>query len=72
MSFMRGVVENTIKNMSPDERSKALETVTQQVVALMSEQERIDALVAIVRELSGAIPAERLSKALNCVSGAAS
>jgi hypothetical protein len=65
MSFMRGVVENTIRNMSPEERSDALRTVTSQVVTLMSEQERVDALVHIFRELSASIPAERLEAALS-------
>jgi hypothetical protein len=51
--------------MSPEERMQALETVMQQVVTLMTEQERVDALLAIVRELTNAIPPERLADTLN-------
>jgi len=61
MSFMRGVVENAIRNMSPEERAQALETVMQQVVGMMSEQERVDALLAVVRELTNSLPGERVA-----------
>ena len=64
MSFMRGVVESAIKNMSAEERQSALREVTGQVVALMSEQERVEALAAIVRELAGSVPADRVDAVL--------
>ena len=64
MSFMRGVVESAIKNMSPEERQSALREVTEQVVALMNEQERVEALKAIVKELTARLPADRVEAVL--------
>lgn len=64
MSFMRGVVESAIKNMSPEERQSALREVTGQVVALMNEQERVEALAVIVRELAQSVPADRVEAVL--------
>lgn len=61
---MRGIVENTIRNMSPEDRQEALETVTRQVVSMMSEQERLATLRAIVAELSAGMPPERIAAAL--------
>lgn len=60
MSFMRGVVENTIRNMSPEERQNALQAVTEQVVAMMSEEERMNALVEIVGQLTRSLPDDRI------------
>jgi uncharacterized protein YaaW (UPF0174 family) len=65
MSFMRGVVENAIRNMSPEERQEALHSVTRQVVALMEEHERIDALTHIVRSLAEGLSSEQVHMALN-------
>jgi len=64
MSFMRGVVESAIKNMSPDERQAALREVTGQVVAMMNEEERVEALTAIVGELAASVPPDRLEAVL--------
>ena len=64
MSFMRGVVESAIRNMSPEERQAALREVTEQVVALMNEQERVEALAAIVNELAASVPADRIEAVL--------
>lgn len=58
VSFMRGVVESAIKNMSPEERDQALNAVMQQVVSSMSTEERKAALVDIVTLLSGDLSAE--------------
>ena len=60
MSFMRGVVESAIKNMSAEERQSALQEVTGQVVALMSVEERAEALTTIVRELSAGLPPDTI------------
>lgn len=64
MSFMRGIVENTIRNMSPDERMDALKAVTSQVIGSMSEQERVDTLVEVLGQLARSVPEERLADAL--------
>lgn len=56
MSFMRGVVENAIKNMSPEERSEALLTVSAQMVQSMSPAQRREALTAIVSMLLDGLP----------------
>jgi hypothetical protein len=64
MSFMRGVVENAIKNMSPEERQSALQSVTQQVVSMMSEEERVAALVQIVGHLARSVPDERIGEVM--------
>ncbi len=66
MSFMRGVVESAIRNMSPEERQSALREVTAQVVAMMNEEERVEALTAIVRELAASVPSERLEAVMSC------
>lgn len=65
MSFMRGVVESTIRNMSPEERQDALRGVTEQVVSTMSEQERIDTLTEILGQLVRSIPSDRLDGVLS-------
>lgn len=57
MSFMRGIVENQIKNMSPQERKDALQMVTAQMIASMTEQERVAALREIAGQLLSSIPA---------------
>jgi hypothetical protein len=64
MSFMRGVVENAIRNMSPEERQSALHTVTEQVVAMMSEEERMSALVEIVGQLARSVPEHRIEEVM--------
>lgn len=64
MSFMRGVVENAIKNMSPEERQNALHSVTAQVVSMMSEEERIGALVEIVGQLVRSVPDDRIDEVM--------
>jgi hypothetical protein len=61
---MRGVVENAIRNMSPEERQSALKSVTEQMVSMMSEAERIDALVEIVGQLARSVPDDRIGEAL--------
>jgi hypothetical protein len=63
LSFMRGVVESAIRNMSPEDRQAALQEVTSQVVAMMSEDERVTALVAVIGELARSVPAERIEEA---------
>jgi hypothetical protein len=62
VSFMRGIVENTIKNMSPGEREAAMKSVTQQMVSMMSETERVDALVQLFDSLMRDLPRERLDE----------
>ncbi len=52
VSFMRGIVESTIRNMSPEERDEALQSVMRQVVSMMSAEERRVALIDIVAHLS--------------------
>jgi hypothetical protein len=67
MSFMRGIVENQIKNMSPQERQEALRTVTAQVIASMNEQERTDALREITAQLLKSLPTERHAEVITAL-----
>jgi hypothetical protein len=50
--------------MSPEERQSALKSVTEQMVSMMSEAERIDALVEIVGQLARSVPDDRIGEAL--------
>lgn len=67
MSFMRGVVENAIKNMTTEERQQALQSVTQQVVSMMTAEERIAALVEIVGQLAQSVPDDRIEEVLAAI-----
>ena len=58
VSFMRGIVESTIKNMSPEERDEALQAVMRQVVSMMSAEERRLALIDVVTHLAQDLPDE--------------
>jgi hypothetical protein len=62
---MRGIVENTIKNMSPGEREAAMKSVTEQMVSLMSETERVDALVQLFDALVRDLPKDRLDEVVD-------
>lgn len=55
---MRGIVESTIKNMSPAERDEALQAVMRQVVSMMSPDERRLALIDVVTHLAQDLPDE--------------
>lgn len=55
---MRGIVESTIKNMSPEERDEALQAVMRQVVSMMSPDERRLALIDVVTHLAQDLPDE--------------
>lgn len=55
---MRGIVESTIKNMSPEERDEALQAVMRQVVSMMSAEERRLALIDVVTHLAQDLPDE--------------
>lgn len=59
MSFMRGVVENAVRNMSPDERLQAIDSLMQSVVRSMTPEERERALEIVVRHLVGGLSAEQ-------------
>lgn len=58
VSLMRGIIENAIKNMTPEERDKALQSVMEQVVSMMSPEERRTSLVYIVAYLAGDLSSE--------------
>lgn len=62
MSFMRGVVENAVRNMSPDERLQAIDSLMRSVVTSMSPQEREQALEIVVRHLVAGLGAEERSR----------
>ena len=64
MSFMRGIVENTIKNMSPGEREAAMKSVTHQMVSMMSGSERVDALVQLFESLMRDLPQQRIDEVI--------
>lgn len=62
MSFMRGMAERVVENMSAEERQEALRDVAGQMVARMSPAERLDAAREVVGMLVDGLPAaERAS-----------
>lgn len=50
-------MENTVRNMSPDERHDAIVAVATEVARTMTAEERASALVALIRILGEGLPA---------------
>ncbi|RIK45698.1 MAG: hypothetical protein DCC58_05640 [Chloroflexi bacterium] len=63
MSFMRTVMENAVRNMSPDERHDAIVAVATEVARTMTAEERASALVALIRILGEGLPASTRASA---------
>jgi hypothetical protein len=70
MSFMRGMIQNVVTSMSPQERQEAIRDVTALVAAKMTPAERAETMSDVIKVLiEGLSVDERQALVRNIASG---